>query len=70
MLSSSLEVFRKIQQECASLQAVNIAYNAMSKCPTQELVGNTRDSVTRSRKQVGTLNANGEYLKEVKHNVK
>ena len=52
------------------MQAVNIAENAMSKCPTPELVDNPRDSVTRPRKQVESLDANGEYLKEVKHNVK
>ncbi|KAI9117138.1 hypothetical protein K1719_011304 [Acacia pycnantha] len=71
ILSSSLEAFRKIQQERASLQAVNSAENAMSKCPTPEFVGNHTDSVSRPRKQVqaGSLDANQVYLNEGKHNI-
>ncbi|XP_028753656.1 uncharacterized protein LOC114713229 [Neltuma alba] len=69
ILSSSLEAFRKIQQERANLQGVNSAENAMSKCPTPEFVGNHTDAVTRPRKQVGSLDANQVYLNGGKHNI-
>ncbi|XP_054821414.1 uncharacterized protein LOC129320182 isoform X2 [Prosopis cineraria] len=69
ILSSSLEAFRKIQQERASLQAVNSAENVKSKCPTPEFVGNHTDPVTKPRKQVGLLDANQVYLNEGKHNI-
>ncbi|KAJ1438896.1 S phase cyclin A-associated protein in the endoplasmic reticulum, N-terminal [Sesbania bispinosa] len=76
ILSSSLEAFRKIQQERASLQSNNNA----GKCLTSESVGNmkksrvsdgthnTKDSVTRSRKHTGSADANPGNLNEKKHN--
>ncbi|KAK7265838.1 hypothetical protein RJT34_33462 [Clitoria ternatea] len=81
ILSSSLEAFRKIQQERASLQAGNTTENAISKCLTSESVGNiktpslndgthdAKDSVTKSRKHVGSSDANQGNMNEKKHNI-
>ncbi|KAJ1421843.1 hypothetical protein SESBI_13481 [Sesbania bispinosa] len=76
ILSSSLEAFRKIQQERASLQS----NNNTGKSLTSESVGNmkksrasdgthnTKDSVTKSRKHTGSADANPGNLNEKKHN--
>lgn len=59
ILSSSLEAFRKIQQERAS----NNTENSMSKCLTSESVGN----VKISRVSDGTHNAKDPVTKSRKH---
>lgn len=69
ILSSSLEAFRKIQQERASLQALNNAENAKSNCPTPESDINLKDSVMKSRKHIGASDANQGYLEEEKTKV-
>ncbi|XP_061346642.1 uncharacterized protein LOC133292263 [Gastrolobium bilobum] len=81
ILSSSLEAFRKIQQERASLQSANNTENAMSKCSTSESVCNAKksrisdgthsakDSVTKSRKHIGSSDVNQRNLNEKKHNI-
>lgn len=80
ILSSSLEAFRKIQQERASLQS-GTTENAMSKCVTSESIGNTNKSrvndgtdvakysVTKSRKQVGSSDAKQGNLNGKKRNI-
>ncbi|KAK7388896.1 hypothetical protein VNO78_23723 [Psophocarpus tetragonolobus] len=79
ILSSSLEAFRKIQQERASLQS-GTTENAMSKCLTSESIGNINKSrvndgtndakylVTKSRKHVGSSDVKQGSLNEKKHN--
>lgn len=69
ILSSSLEAFRKIQQERASLQAVVSAENAQSKCPTPESGGSHKDSVTKPREHIEASDANQGYLNEKKCNI-
>ncbi|XP_073227045.1 uncharacterized protein [Cicer arietinum] len=54
ILSSSLEAFRKIQQERASMQSSNKTENSMSKCFASESVSNMK----ASRVSDGTHNAN------------
>nr|KYP55467.1 S phase cyclin A-associated protein in the endoplasmic reticulum [Cajanus cajan] len=80
ILSSSLEAFRKIQLERASLQSGSTE-NAMSKCLSSESIGNknrsrvndgTHDakySVTKSRKHVGSSDAKQGNPNEKKHNI-
>lgn len=81
ILSSSLEAFRKIQQERASLQSSNNTENVMSECLISESVGNmkksrvsdgthnAKDSVTKSRKHIGSSDANQGNLNEKKYNI-
>lgn len=69
ILSSSLEAFRKIQQERASLQSSSNTENSMTKCLTSESVANVKisrvgdgthnakDSVTKSRKHISSSDA-------------
>jgi len=69
ILSSSLEAFRKIQQERASLQSSNNTENSMTKCLTSESVANVKisrvgdgtrnakDPVTNSRKHISSSDA-------------
>ncbi|CAI8584769.1 unnamed protein product [Vicia faba] len=59
ILSSSLEAFRKIQQERAS----NNTENSMSKCLTSESVGNVKISMVSD----GTHNAKDPVTKSRKH---
>lgn len=78
ILSSSLEAFRKIQQERASLQS-SITENAMSRCLTSESISsankprindgtrNAECSVTKSRKHVGSSDAKQGNPNEKKH---
>lgn len=75
ILSSSLEAFRKIQQERASLKLSNNTEHAMSKCLTSESVGNmngthnAKNSRTKSRKHIGSSDANQGNLNVKKHNI-
>ncbi|XP_027330456.1 uncharacterized protein LOC113846414 isoform X2 [Abrus precatorius] len=81
ILSSSLEAFRKIQHERASLRSGNTTENAMSKCLTSEPVGNmnksrvscgthdAKDSLRKSRKHVGSSYAKQGNLNEKKQNI-
>ncbi|GAU24652.1 hypothetical protein TSUD_208780 [Trifolium subterraneum] len=69
ILSSSLEAFRKIQQERASLQSSNNTESSMSKCLTSESVGNgkisrvsdgshnAKDPAKKSRKYISSSDA-------------
>lgn len=69
ILSSSLEAFRKIQQERASLQSSNNTENSTTKCLTSESVANVKisrvgdgthnakDPVTKSRKHISSSDA-------------
>ncbi|CAJ2664620.1 unnamed protein product [Trifolium pratense] len=63
ILSSSLEAFRKIQQERASLQSSNNTESSMSKCLTSESVGNGKIS----RVSDGTHNAKEPAKKSRKY---
>lgn len=82
ILSSSLEAFRKIQQERASLHSGNNnTENVMSKCLTSESgsslkksrnsdgTHNAKDSVTKHRKHIGSSDSNQGNLNEKKHNI-
>ncbi|KAL2322088.1 hypothetical protein Fmac_026467 [Flemingia macrophylla] len=80
ILSSSLEAFRKIQQERASLHSGSTE-SAMSKCLISESIGNknkssvndgihdAKYSVTKSRKNVGSSEAKQGNPNEKKHNI-
>ncbi|KAI4335932.1 hypothetical protein L6164_014527 [Bauhinia variegata] len=80
ILSSSLEAFRKIQQERASLQAGDNAENTKSVCQTPESVGNpkkssrmndgthlNKDSMTKPRKHNGASDASQGNPNEERH---
>ncbi|KAL2645936.1 hypothetical protein AAZV13_05G020900 [Glycine max] len=80
ILSSSLEAFRKIQEQRASLQS-GTTENAMSKCLTSESIGNmnksrvndgtddAKYSVTKSRKHVGSSDAKQGNPNEKNHSI-
>ena len=81
ILSSSLEAFRKIQEERANLQSGNNTENAISKCLTSASGGsvkksrttdgthNAKDLMTKPKKHIGSSDANQGNLNDKGHNI-